>query len=130
MIIRFTVKDNDFSYVLKNFLSDFYLNLLYPNECISPKDNKLFDFDREKQIKSLFNPNNDIVLNEEIKSKIRNIVIQCFNSYVDSKFLKNKDIADYLKRSLDVKVLVRMEDKWENGEVFYWFQHSNTFLNQ
>ena len=41
-------------------------------------------------------------------------------------FDKNTD--NYLKKGLNVKVLTRIEDKWENGEAIYWFQHADKYI--
>lgn len=82
---------------------------------------------RSNEIRSLFNPNNDIVLTKEVKESIKKIVKEGFNTFVMKNNPKN---AEYLKKNVQIDVLSRMEDKWENGEVFYWFQHSDKFLCQ
>jgi hypothetical protein len=43
---------------------------------------------------------------------------------------ENKDDLPYLKQSLKVKIIESVEDKWENGEVVYWLQHSGAVVKQ
>ena len=49
-----------------------------------------------------------------------------FGVFADYHF--DKETAKYLKNHLSIKILVRVEDKWENGEVYYWFQHADNYL--
>lgn len=130
MIIRITVHDNDFQTILERFCKNFYMNI---TEIYGLSDDNM-DYEklsmyrkRSNEIRSLFNPNNDIVLTKEVKESIKKIVKEGFNTFVMKNNPKN---AEYLKKNVQIDVLSRMEDKWENGEVFYWFQHSDKFLCQ
>lgn len=130
MIIRITVHDNDFQTILERFCKNFYMNITE----IYSLSNDNMDYEnlnlyrkRSNEIRSLFNPNNDIVLTKEVKENIKRIVREGFNTFVMKNSPKN---AEYLKKNVQIDVLSRMEDKWENGEAFYWFQHSDKFLCQ
>lgn len=130
MIIRITVHDNDFQTILERFCKNFYMNIteIYGLSEDSMDYEKLSLYrKRSNEIRSLFNPNNDIVLTKEVKENIKKIVKEGFNTFVMKNSPKN---AEYLKKNVQIDVLSRMEDKWENGEVFYWFQHSDNFLCQ
>ena len=80
----------------------------------------------EKEISRLMNPNSDIVLTEKDKNTIIERIKYTFGVYADSHF--DNETSEYLKDNLSVKVLARMEDKWENGEVYYWFQHADRYI--
>lgn len=133
MIIRLTVKDNDFSEQIEEYMKNFilYIRELMPEQDLG--DNPIFEDVyawrlRDKRISAIFNPNITSVLTQKDKVFIINQVKKTFGFFCENRF--DTDTAEYLKKRVDVRVLSRMEDKWENGEVFYWFQHSNKFINQ
>ena len=131
MIIRLTVKDNDFTEYIEPYMKNF---VSYIRELTSEFDmgeNPTFEQlhswrQRDKEVNRVMNPNMSIILTDNDKKFIIEQVKRTFNIYFSNRF--EQDTVEYLMRSLDVKVLVRMEDKWENGEVFYWFQHADKYI--
>ena len=81
---------------------------------------------RDKEINRLMNPNSSVVLTDKDKRVIVSQIKRTFGVYCDNHF--DKDTANYLKKGLNVKVLTRIEDKWENGEAIYWFQHADKYI--
>ena len=49
-----------------------------------------------------------------------------------SDFVRQKEpnSADYLISNLEVTIIHSLEDKDENGEVWYWLLHSGKYINQ
>ena len=132
MIIRLTVNDNDFSSIVMRYFGDFWMRMLelHPDNCLSDKASyeELSSWrHRENKIRSIMNPNSDRELTDEEKEFLVEQVKRTFGQYIDRWY--NSD-AEYLKKNLKVEVIESFTDKWENGEAFYWFQHSNKAINQ
>jgi len=132
MIIRLTVNDNDFSEKIQGYFADFWMRMLelHPDSCLSEKSpyEELRAWrERENQIRTIMNPNNDHELSDEEKNIIIEQVKRTFTQYVDRWYHED---AEYLKKNLEVSIINSVTDKWENGEVFYWFQHANKVINQ
>ena len=132
MIIRLTVGDNDFSEKIKGYFRDFWMRMLelHPDNCLSDRASyeELRGWrQRENQIRTTMNPNNDHELSDEEKNILIEQIKRTFGQYVNRWCYED---SDYLKNNLTVEILESFTDKWENGEVFYWFQHSNTAICQ
>lgn len=94
MIIRITVHDNDFQTILERFCKNFYMNIteIYGLSEDSMDYEKLSLYrNRSNEIRSLFNPNNDIVLTKEVKENIKKIVKEGFNTFVMKNSPKNAE---------------------------------------
>ena len=130
MIIRLTVQDNDFTGMIRHYMDNFmlYLRTYMPEfeKFWESKEHTRNMYKMEKEISRLMNPNSDIVLTEKDKKIIIERIKYTFGVYVDNHF--DSETSEYLKNNLAVKVLTRMEDKWENGEVYYWFQHADSYI--
>lgn len=125
MIIRLTVKDNDFSEVLENYLSRFFINIEKTQDLTI--DNSLDIMKMHKKINAMLNPNMDYTLTLEDKEFLIQQVKDSFAYWCGSRY---PDDVDYLTKNLQVSILDSMRDKWENGEACYWFQHSGIVINQ
>lgn len=131
MIIRITVNDNDFTEQIEKYMKNFvlYIREMMPEQDLgeNPSFEDVYAWRlRDKRINGIMNPNITASLTEKDKKYIVQQVHKTFGVFCDNHF--GKDMADYLKKKLNVKVLSRMEDKWENGEVFYWFQHADGYI--
>ena len=130
MIIKLTVRDNDFSNVIETFFKDFVLRMfeLHPDCCINENDYEALREwrKRDTEIRRLLNPNNDISLTNKDKQTIINQVKYVFKAYVERWF---KNDSQYLMEKLEVEIVDSVTDKWENGEAFYWFQHAGIAIN-
>lgn len=129
MIIKLTLNDNDYGEVISLYFQNFISNLLYTSVIGSNiyDDEILMEWKLMKKLEWLLNPNNDIVYTEEQKQFIIDRIRTSFNRHI-SKY--RPDSQSYIMNNLEISIIDSMEDKWENGEAWYWFQHSDTYLNQ
>jgi hypothetical protein len=131
MIIRLSVNDNDFTQQIEPYVKNFvcYIRELMPEQDLgeNPTFEEVYNWrQRDKEINRLMNPNSSVVLTDKDKRVIVSQIKRTFGVYCDNHF--DKDTANYLKKGLNVKVLTRIEDKWENGEAIYWFQHADKYI--
>ena len=131
MIIRLTVEDNDFTEQIERYMKNFvlYIREMMPEQDLgeNPTFEQVYAWRlRDKKINSIMNPNITSTLTDKDKKYIVQQVKNTFATFCDNHF--DEDTAEYLKKKLDVRVLSRMEDKWENGEVLYWFQHADKYI--
>lgn len=134
MIIRMTVNDNDFGYVLDRMMAHFYhavTDAPYIGIEIGKSDFEATSkaLDEVWRLNSIMNPNNDDPRTKEDLEFLVENVKKAFNNIVD-KSSEEDSTKDYLKRNLKVEILTSVEDKWENGEAYYWFQHSGKYISQ
>lgn len=131
MIIKLTVNDNDFQDTMKEFLREFYMRVLELS-----LDSRIDEGDveairewrnREKKLREILNPNTSEEISEEDKEYLIAQIHKVFGHLVDNR---HPDNSEYLKENLEVSIIESCTDKWENGEVFYWFQHSGAILCQ
>lgn len=129
MIIKLTLNNNDYGEVIALYFQNFISNLLYTsvNGSNIYDDEILMEWKLMKKLQWLLNPNNDIVYTEEQKQFIIDRIQTSFNRHI-SKYIP--DSQSYIMNNLEISIIDSMEDKWENGESWYWFQHSDTYLNQ
>ena len=121
MIIKFTVNDNDFYDILMRFGKSLPVSLWVYTE-----DTKIREIN---YIRNIINPNSDIKLTDSNKRKLIERVREQFNKFINTA-VKDVKTREYLSESFKVSIVNTLTDKWENGEMFYWLQHSNTLVNQ
>lgn len=132
MIIRMTVNDNDFG----NFMvmDDFVKNLtLYTFKV--PEDIEQYDSETQialirevMHVDKLLNPNVTEEWTKEDRVLIEKRVKDAFSLFLKGKV--KEDTRNYLANNFQVRVVDYVEDKWENGEMYYWFQHSGMYICQ
>lgn len=132
MIIRMTVNDNDFG----NFMvmDDFVKNLtLYTFKV--PEDIEQYDSETQialirevMHVDKLLNPNVTEEWTKEDRVLIEKRVKDAFSLFLKGKV--KEDTRNYLANHFQVRVVDYVEDKWENGEMYYWFQHSGMYICQ
>ena len=133
MIIRITVNDNDFYYVMLGFMKSMW-NFKRSNKAVEDMTTEEIEacanyiLDHEN-IMQLINPNNDKKLTPEEEQTLIKYLHKRFAEYVET-IDKEANTKEYLKRNLEIKIQKSFTDKWENGEAFYWLQHSHTIVNQ
>lgn len=133
MIIRVTVNDNDFYYVMMGFMRNMW-NFKRSNKPIEEKtieevEAEIERYTEHEKILQSINPNNDKKLTTEEEQTLIKYLHKRFAEYIES-VNKESGTKDYLKRNLEIKIQKSLTDRWENGEAFYWFQHSNSIVNQ
>lgn len=122
MIIQMTFNDNDFTDILFRFSKNMYMNLT---------DGINMNASREevRAYNELLNPNIDKKLTDEEKKKIKKRCEKMIEEFIVYCTENGGDLP-YLKQSLKVNIINSVEDKWENGEVVYWLQHSGAVVRQ
>lgn len=124
MIVRMTVNDNDYGSVMHGFCSNFW------NFVALGVDINDFDYGRSVRFRKMLNPNVGEKLTEEEKDELVKRVRQAFRVYISSRPNCEPKTVEYLMANLKVTVLDSFKDRWENGEAFYWLQHSGVVVNQ
>ena len=123
MIIRATFNDNDFTDSLERFFDNIAARLM------ALADKKREDA-RERYDEFLRLEN--LVFAEEILEESRDEVVSVIRDAI-LLFLKERrgigdDMLSYLKDNLEVSIIGSVEDKWENGEVVYWFRNADKWI--
>ena len=134
MIFRITVNDNDFTEVLEKFANNLFDRVYWakdkPEEMSSTEwYEKLYK--PKQEIQKLMNPNITSSLTKEDKVLLRAAVFLEWCDYLDSLPVDDEmdaETKEYLKKNFTVSVSFRFTDKWENGEVYYWFQHADSYI--
>ncbi len=116
MIIRMTCNDNSFTDAIENFAND----LVY----------KLTDLQyTDQQSLQLTNfTKHEFVYTE--KFVWLQLIRTCWKRYIDKTFTHPHDNPDWYKQTFNVDIINKLEDKWENGEVVYYFTTNNKFIVQ
>lgn len=138
MIIRIDFKDNDYQELVENYLKLFNLNILYDlsvqlDKKISVSCIKAYENAQEKS-NWILNPNIDYKvtaddydwLRERIKASLKEYLLR--NPRLDE--LSKEYIEKHFIEEMDISFPRAFYDKWENGEVGYWFSHSRTVVIQ
>lgn len=139
MIIKINFNDNDCQELVENYLKRFNMNILYDLSVQLDKEEmswsciKAYENAQEKS-NCILNPNIDYKvtaddydwLRERIKTSLKEYLLrnprlnELSKEYIEKHFIKEMDIS--FPRAF--------YDKWENGEVGYWFSHSGTTVIQ
>ena len=128
MIIRATVNDNDYKEILEKFFSKgLYLMLCYVKNGLTDSEQDVTLYVRyskliDKHCKMIqdgkiftYEDSNDLVL----------MLKDAFYKYLDEN---NFEAKDYLKENLDISIVDSVKDKWENGEVLYFFPMHDKYI--
>ena len=122
MVIRITVNDNDYRKIMTPFVKELY-------QYASGLHSELFSKDHYDKINRLLNPNINAKLQDKDKDFLTQSIKSSFKEYLNVRGIAH-DVQSYLLSQFEVKFLKSFTDKWENGEAFYWLQHSQTVVNQ
>lgn len=138
MIIKINFKDNDYQELVENYLKRFNLNILYDlsvqlDKKISVSCIKAYENAQEKS-NWILNPNIAYTvieydydwLRKRIKASLKEYLLR--NPRLDE--LSKEYIEKHFIEEMDISFPKAFYDKWENGEVGYWFSHSGTTVIQ
>lgn len=133
MIIKLTLNDNDYTGYIEKFLERFK----FQNYYIVLKE---YDKDNEEDIKAYVEGH---VKREELLDKVfykedelTKSDIKQFEEYIKEalayylykhNIMLSNDLEDY-KKIVNVKCLKTMNNKWQNGEVVYYFLQQDSCL--
>ena len=144
MILKVTFKDNDFTQLLECFFEN---GEMLKRTFYSEARNTITDIDSNSRI--LYEM---IVKDDEFEEFARDILLdnKCHVTEKHDRLIelvKEKIIIflernitrigdldqksiEYLKSTLDVEILTSMINKWENGEICYYYYDNNKFITQ
>lgn len=122
MIVKITVKDNDFSDLLVDFCKNFWTYI------VLGMDENDFEFDRHIRFRNMLNPNEERELTSDEKFALLKRIEDAFRQYITAR--KSEDTVKYLMKHLTISIQNSFTDRWENGEAVYWLQHSGVVVNQ
>ena len=133
MIIRMTVDDNDFTELLENFADDLRKLLFDETKYTYQNDNnpeilrQLIE--TEETIRQTLWADSIKDVTDEGKTLLKARLHIMWGKYVDSGEQEDR-IKDYLKKDFDCSFSFKFEDKWENGEVVYYFTGADKWISQ
>lgn len=125
MIIRLTVRDNDFTSIIEDFASSLYWQDSCPRDTMNIRE---FWNDMER-FRDMWGEviNGSGKLTPEQQSEFLEIVLRKFETYIRRRFDGDGDDAlhrDYLLAKIEVKLQKSLTPRWENGEVVYVFPNA------
>lgn len=126
MIIRVTVNDNDYYYILLHFMESMWDFKKKSSEDVQVEVERRL---KHEKILQLISPNNTKKLTPREEGLIIDYLREKFEDYIDSR-VKNSRTRELLKRDIKIGIQRTFIDEWENGEAFYWLQHSQKIVNQ
>ena len=125
MIIRLTVRDNDFTSILESFASSLYWQDSYPRDTANIRE-LLNDMDHFRDMWSEV-INGSGKLTTEQQDEFLEIVLRKFETYIRRRFDGDGDDElhrNYLLANIEVKLQKSLTPRWENGEVVYVFPNA------
>ena len=128
-----TVEDNDFTELLEDFAGDLRKHFFqetksaYENDYSPEIIRQLIE--TEETIRQTLWADSIKEVTDEGKTLLKARLHIMWGKYVDSGEQEDR-IKDYLKRDFKVKLGFKFEDKWENGEVVYYFTGANKWISQ
>lgn len=129
MIIKMTVNDNDFTQNIEKFCNKLIPNLCYktiPKNISSDYEKVLAFYKAQEKVQRLLVRSR---LTDEDKKTIQYSVFECWWEYVDKQNW-SAHTKKYLKEHFKCVVLSRFADRWENGEVVYYFTTNQKWITQ
>lgn len=131
MIIRITVHDNDFQEVLEHFAKVMYDKLYWAGN--KPDNIDIITWyetaiKEQKEIQRILNEDRRLNINE--KKMIIDKLKHKWNEWIDAQRWDKPTTADYLKRHFNASISYTFKDRWQNGEVLYYFTNSNKYILQ
>lgn len=138
MIIRIDFKDNDYQELVEKYLKLFNLNILYDlsvqlDKKISVSCIKAYENAQEKS-NWILNPNIAYTVIEYDYDWLRKRIKASLKEYLLRNPRLNELSKEYIEKhfieEMDISFPRAFYDKWENGEVGYWFSHSGTTVIQ
>ncbi len=134
MIIKYTFKDNDYTQIIEKHLEEYgpFLGILHKtiNDSIEFKEN-VMKYDEMS--------NND-PKRKELKQKLVKTIKQAFQNYINSIKPNSKwqtdginaedlnDSKQYIFENIKIDIVNSISDKWQNGEVVYYFTSNQKYL--
>lgn len=135
MIFRITVNDNDFTMVLEKFADNLFDRVYWARDKPEMGSTEWYEkiYKPKQEVQKLMNPNITSSLTDEDKAVLRAAVFLEWCDYIDSLPVDDEmdtETKDYLIKNFEVAVSFDFTDKWENGEVIYYFTTNQKWISQ
>lgn len=117
MIVKATIKDNDFTEELGKFFSRFESNILHGIKIVYGETSNGFYV--HKRFIDTINPNVTLKITRDDKKFLEDIIKKSVTCYFNDKY-----IADNIK----ITFPTTYKDSWENGESLYYFTNSKMYI--
>ena len=128
MIIKATFNDNDFTHLLEGFFKNFwkYIFLLTEKD-LNDLHKSLIANDKYHEFEKLYKKTgeNSKSLSDEDKEQVLNYIKANILEYINKN---SKENYEYLEKNLEISFVKSVQDKWQNGEVIYFFTMADTYL--
>lgn len=127
MIIKMTVGDNDFTDVIENFFSNFYhrtFKTMYEDLYEETTDEIIGFFEKDEFIRNKISFSTERITKDDAL-KLISLLYELFRHYI--RYIESKT---YILENLKIYITYKVVDKWENGEVVYYFTSNNKFITQ
>lgn len=123
MILKMTLCDNDYTFVIEQFSKKLLDRIYWWYD--KPED---MDFDSwylntvlpKKQVQKVLNSNNNSISKEDL-ALIYRLVREEWIKFINDMSLNNNKTSEYLKDNFQVSQALSFNDEWENGEAVYYF---------
>ena len=119
MIIRMTVKDNDFTDIVESFA----LCMFHQDTCFPSDENMRKLYNDDKMFRNSWNEiaNGSGKLSNEDADIFLDIIKQKYACYIQRRFDDDVECQNYLLDNFKVSLQESITPHWENGEVVYVF---------
>ena len=134
MIIEYTLKDNDYTQVIEQYLEEYGPFLAIFFNTIDEHIEFKKDIARYETLK------NNSPEQKELKTKLNKILKQKFKAYINSiaensnwntVAITAKELIEsrpYILKNIKIKIVHSITDKWQNGEVVYYFTSNMKYI--
>jgi len=134
MIIEYTLKDNDYTQVIEQYLEEYgpFLAIFF-----STIDEHI---EFKKDVARYDDLKNNSPEQKELRTKLNKILKQKFKAYINSiaensnwntGAITAKELIDsrpYILKNIKIKIVHSITDKWQNGEIVYYFTSNMKYI--
>ena len=126
MIIRATFHDNDYKWLLEEFFKRFKFDHYgyHIRSIEDPFKYRDMKVEADELFEKVFYKSRQLTKKEALR--FTKIIQESFKAYIRSYC--SEDNIEYCIQNLDIKLRKVCEDKWENGEVIYYFINQDKYL--
>lgn len=129
MIIKLTVKDNDFTMLIEEFCENLFEKLCFNTRDYDDPLELYQAIKATDEIRKIIFDDEPKNLTDEVKTILKAKVFMEWASFIDSTDVK-ESTKEYLKKEFRCSFSYTFKDRWENGENVYYFTHGQKFLTQ
>lgn len=129
MIIKLTVKDNDFTALIETFCENLFEKLCFNTRDYDDPTELYQALKASDEIRRIIFDDEPKNLTDEVKTILKAKVFLEWCTFLDT-LDKPESTKEYLKKEFRCSFSYTFKDRWENGENVYYFTHGQKFLTQ